>query len=151
MTAVAIGRDWLTSRLPHRGTMNLLEVIVSWDRTTLHARAVSHRAPDNPLRRAGELSIACGIEYAAQAVAAHGALHAENETAGAGFLASVRSVTFHASRLDDVPGVLEIAVEQLASGSSGVLYDFCVSSAGRNLLVGRVAIALDASRFSQPA
>jgi predicted hotdog family 3-hydroxylacyl-ACP dehydratase len=142
----ARGREWLASSLPHRGSMNLLEEIVSWDAQGLRARATSHRDAGNPLRRGGELPIACGIEYGAQAVAAHGALLAEG-AAGAGFLASARSVSFHATRLDDLPGDLDVVVEQLGGGRGGLLYRFSVASAGRELLAGRVAIALDAFRF----
>jgi predicted hotdog family 3-hydroxylacyl-ACP dehydratase len=139
------GRDWIASNLPHRGTMNLLEEIVSWDAQGLRARATGHRDVKNPLRRASQLPIACGIEYGAQAVAAHGALLAEG-AAGAGFLASVRSVTFNAARLDDVAGDLDIAVEQLGGGRGGMLYRFSVASGGRELLEGRLAIVLDAFR-----
>jgi predicted hotdog family 3-hydroxylacyl-ACP dehydratase len=142
----ARGRDWIAAHLPHRGRMNLLEEIVSWDAQGLRARATSHRAADNPLRRADELPAACGIEYGAQAVAAHGALVSEGPV-GAGFLASVRSVSFHATRLDDVPGALEIAVEQIGGGAGGMLYRFSVGAEGRELIAGRLAIVLGAFSF----
>jgi predicted hotdog family 3-hydroxylacyl-ACP dehydratase len=92
------------------------------------------------------LPIACGIEYGAQAVAAHGALVAQG-AAGAGFLASVRSVSFHATRLDDLPGDLDISVEQLGGGQAGMLYRFSVASGGKALVEGRLAIVLDAFQF----
>jgi predicted hotdog family 3-hydroxylacyl-ACP dehydratase len=142
----ARGREWIASSLPHRGRMNLLEQIVSWDAQGLRARATSHRDADNPLRRGNELPIACAIEYGAQAVAAHGALVSEGG-AGAGFLASVRSVVFHATRLDDLSADLEIAVEQVGGGAGGMLYRFSVGAGGRELIEGRVAIVLDALRF----
>jgi predicted hotdog family 3-hydroxylacyl-ACP dehydratase len=137
------GRDWIASHLPHRGTMNLLEEIVSWDAQGLKARATGHRDVKHPLRRGDELPIACGIEYGAQAVAAHGALVAQG-AAGAGFLASVRSVSFHATRLDDLPGDLDISVEQLGGGQAGMLYRFSVASGGQALVEGRLAIMLAA-------
>lgn len=142
----ARGRDWIASNLPHRGRMSLLEQIVSWDAQGLRARATSHRDAGNPLRRGNELPIACGIEYGAQAVAAHGALVSEG-AAGAGFLASVRSVVFHATRLDDLSTDLEIAVEQIGAAAGGMLYRFSVGAEGRELIQGRVAIVLDALRF----
>lgn len=141
----ARGRDWIAAHLPHRGRMNLLERIVSWDAQGLRARATSHRDAGNPLRRGNELPIACGIEYGAQAVAAHGALVSEG-AAGAGFLASVRSVVFHATRLDDLPADLEISVEQIGAVAGGMLYRFSVASEGRELLEGRAAIVLDTLR-----
>jgi predicted hotdog family 3-hydroxylacyl-ACP dehydratase len=136
----SLGKAWLEANLPHRGPMNLLETIVEWDRTTVRAVARSHRDPANPLLRGAELPIACGIEYGAQAAAAHGALLSKLAS-GAGFLASVRSVAFHASRLDDVPGDLDVFAEQIGGGTAGVLYRFELASAGRTLAEGRLAVA----------
>jgi predicted hotdog family 3-hydroxylacyl-ACP dehydratase len=151
----ALGRDWIASHLPHRGPMNLLDAIVAWDGNRLHGRAVSHRDPANPLRRGAELPIACGIEYGAQAVAAHGVLAAEGAGADAvadagaasGFLASVRSVEFHAGRLDDVADPLDIHVERIGGGAGGLLYRFRLSAGGRLLLAGRLAIVLGGAAF----
>ena len=139
MTLV-LDRAWLLAHLPHQGAMNLLEAVVAWDASTLRARATSHRDPENPLRRAGVLPIAAGIEYGAQAAAAHGAL-AANAPSGAGFLASMRSVVFHAGRLDDQAGALDVFVEQLGGGTAGVLYRFEISCLGRALVDGRVTVA----------
>ena len=58
-----------------------------------------------------------------------------------GVLASVRGVVFHARRLDDVPGDLDVFAELLGGAQAGVLYRFEVSSAGRALLEGRVSVA----------
>ncbi|HSN20553.1 MAG TPA: 3-hydroxylacyl-ACP dehydratase [Usitatibacter sp.] len=151
MNAAARGREWLASHLPHRGAMCLLDEVVSWDGERLHARARSHAAPDHPLRRDGRLPIAGAIEYAAQAAAAHGALAAgDAPPPAAGFLASARGVAFHASRLDDVAGPLDVEVERAGEGAGAVLYAFRVSAAGRALAEGRVAIVLDATAPSSP-
>ncbi|MDQ6621323.1 MAG: 3-hydroxylacyl-ACP dehydratase [Pseudomonadota bacterium] len=131
--------------------MNLLEEIVAWDSAWLHARAINHRAPDHPLRRAGQLSAICGIEYAAQGVALHGVLNAQDQGPGAGLLASVRAVTLEVDRLDDIQGVLDIAVTQVAATGSTVLYEFCMSSSERPLLSGRLAIVLHPPQFEAPA
>lgn len=133
-------RAWLAANLPHQGRMNLLESIIAWDGASVHAIARGHRDPLNPLRRGGELPIACGIEYGAQAAAAHGAL-AAGKPSGPGFLASVRAVEFHAPRLDDIEGDLDIRAEQVGDSEQGVLYRFEVASAGRALLEGRLAVA----------
>jgi predicted hotdog family 3-hydroxylacyl-ACP dehydratase len=138
------GRDWLGAHLPHRGAMSLLDEVVSWSAERLHARAVSHASAANPLRLDERLPIAIAIEYGAQAAAAHGALAADGTPANAGFLASVRGVTFHASRLDDIGAPLDIEVERAGEGAGAVLYGFRVSAAGRLLAEGRVAIVLDA-------
>jgi predicted hotdog family 3-hydroxylacyl-ACP dehydratase len=139
-----LGRDWLAAHLPHQGSMSLLDEIVRWDATTIVARAQRHADAGHPLRRGGELPIAAGIEYGAQAAAAHGALAAEQGSSPAGFLASVRDVTFHVRRLDDVAGPLEIVAEQLGSGAAGVMYRFEVSAEARRLVEGRVTVAFRA-------
>jgi len=140
MSRAPLDRAWIAAHLPHQGRMSLLDEIVAWDANTVRALARSHRAPDNPLRRAGELPIASGVEYGAQAAAAHGALAAK-QAWGAGFLAAARSVVFHARRLDDVTGDLEVFAEQIGGGETGVLYRFEVTSSGRALVEGRVTVA----------
>jgi predicted hotdog family 3-hydroxylacyl-ACP dehydratase len=119
--------------------MNLLDEVVAWDAASLHARTARHRDPAHPLKRHGTLPIAVGIEYGAQAAAAHGAL-ASDAPAGAGMIAAVRAVRFHAPRLD-VAGDLDVRVEQLGAGEAGVLYRFEVSARGEPLLEGRVTVA----------
>ena len=133
-------RAWIEAHLPHKGGMNLLETIAAWDATSVHAIARGHRDPSHPLRRDGELPIVAGIEYGAQAAAAHGAL-SSSRSSPTGFLASVRAVRFHAARLDDVPGDLQIHATQQGAGAGGVVYSFTVSSDGRVLIEGRVAVA----------
>ena len=140
MIAAPLDRTWLLANLPHQGAMNLLDAIVEWDDSCVRAVARNQRALDHPLRRGGELPSACGIEYGAQAAAAHGALVSRTPS-GAGVLASVRNVVMHADRLDDVPGDLDVLAERLGGDDSGVLYRFEVASAGRVLVEGRVAVA----------
>ena len=69
-----LDRGWIESHIPHRARMCLLDEVVSWDAARISCRAVSHRDPDHPLRAHGRLGVACGVEYAAQAMAVHGAL-----------------------------------------------------------------------------
>lgn len=135
-----LGRDWLLANLPHQGAMNLLDRIVSWDAASVHATATGHRHATHPLRRGGELPIASGIEYGAQAAAAHGAL-VNGAPSSRGFIASVRGVSFHARRLDEAAAPLEIVAHQLGESEAGALYRFEVSAAGRMLVEGRVAVA----------
>ena len=140
MSGAPLDRTWLAANLPHQGSMNLLDAIVTWDATRLTAVARGHRDGAHPLRREAMLPVACAIEYGAQAAAAHGAL-VEKRPSGAGFLAAVRSVAFHAERLDDVEADLEIAVECLGGSEAGVLYRFALSAAGRPLAEGRLTVA----------
>lgn len=140
----------IAARIPHQGTMCLLDAVLDWSATTISCRALSHTDPANPLRAAGRLGAANGIEYAAQAMAVHGALLAP---AGApprqGYLTSVRSVTLQVARLDDLPGELEVTAERLSGDSNHILYQFAVSHAGRCLLEGRAAVVLDADLLKE--
>jgi predicted hotdog family 3-hydroxylacyl-ACP dehydratase len=89
------------------------------------------------------LPAAAGIEYGAQAAAAHGALAAGKPSA-AGMLASVRSVVFHCARLDDIPADIDVVAEQVGAGPGGVIYRFSLFAAGRALVEGRIAVAFSA-------
>jgi predicted hotdog family 3-hydroxylacyl-ACP dehydratase len=141
----------IVARIPHQGTMCLLDAVLDWSATAISCRALSHTDPANPLRAAGRLGAANGIEYAAQAMAVHGALLAP---AGApprqGYLTSVRSVTLQVARLDDLPGELEVTAERLSGDSNHILYQFAVRHAGRCLLEGRAAVVLDADLLKEP-
>jgi predicted hotdog family 3-hydroxylacyl-ACP dehydratase len=139
---------WLLAHLPHQGSMCLLDVVTDWDAQHIRCTASSHRDADNPLRAHDRLGAACGIEYAAQAMAAHGALLAAADSAPrAGYLASVRSVELHVSRLDDIAADLDVEAERLSGDSNTILYGFHVSAAGRELLRGRAAVVLDAGKL----
>jgi len=54
--------------------MCLLDEVLSWNATRVQCRSSTHRDASNPLRNRGCLAAVCGIEYAAQAMAVHGAL-----------------------------------------------------------------------------
>ncbi|MDD3577131.1 MAG: 3-hydroxylacyl-ACP dehydratase, partial [Halothiobacillus sp.] len=71
----------IAARIPHQGSMCLLDRVIDWDEQKIECSAISHQAMDNPLRRNNRLGAAIGIEYAAQAMAVHGALLAARETA----------------------------------------------------------------------
>ncbi len=142
-----LDRRWILEHIPHQGKMCLLDEVLSWDDTRTRCRSSSHRLPDNPLRADGRLGTACGIEYAAQTMAVHGALvaSARGGVAPAGFLASVRGVRMSVDRLDDVSADLVTSVERVAGDTSTALYQFSVSANDVLLLSGRAAIA-----FSEP-
>jgi len=123
--------------------MVLLDGVLDWTAETLLARACSHRAPDNPLRRAGRLSILTGIEYAAQATAIHGALltaHAEEGGARQGLLAMARDIRWSVDRLDTLDDELDIHVQLLTSQTDSTLYAFRLIAGGAERLGGRLAI-----------
>jgi predicted hotdog family 3-hydroxylacyl-ACP dehydratase len=142
MSAVEdLGRERLLQLIPHAGSMCLLDRVVGYSDEEIRCVSRSHRDPANPLRRQGRLSALHLAEYAAQAMAAHGALLAGGR-AQPGMLAALREVHLHVSRIDDIDGQLSVhAIRRLAQ-SRGFLYDFTVHANGQLLSEGRIAIAL---------
>lgn len=141
-----LNRDWIAARIPHQGSMCLLDGVRDWSEQHITCHASSHTDAANPLRAAGRLGAATGIEYAAQAMAVHGALLAGSDDAPRkGYLTSVRGVTLHVARLDDLPGELDVRAERLSGDGNHILYQFSVAHAGSCLLEGRAAVILDAA------
>ena len=118
--------------------MCLIDEVLEWDATRSRCRSATHRSPQNPLRAYGRLGAACGIEYAAQSMAVHGALAA---TAGrrpaAGYLASVRNVVCHATRLDLLVDDLEVTATRLAGDHATAVYEFSLRTGQGPILTGR--------------
>jgi len=126
--------------------MCLLDCVEAWDEQRIQCRASSHRAMDNPLRAYDRLGTACGIEYAAQAMAVHGALLAPPDSVGArvGYLVSLRGTQLHVPRLDDIADDLLVEATCITRSENNILYQFSVSAAGQSLLDGRATVVLDA-------
>jgi predicted hotdog family 3-hydroxylacyl-ACP dehydratase len=165
-----MNRAFIEARIPHQGRMCLLDEVIDWDARHIRCRTATHRAPDNPLRSHDRLGTACGIEYAAQTMALHGALvggaatgaatgaaigTATGVTTGAvdalaggssrvGLLASVRDVRLTVLRLDDIEADLICEVTQLAGDGVTALYEFALRARDRSLLSGRASVILDA-------
>ena len=141
---IPIDHAWIVAHIPHQGSMCLLDRVESWNETTILCRAHNHLDTNNPLRAAGSLGIVNGIEYAAQAMAVHGALLAnDDQTASAGFLTSVRNVRWHRQRLDDVDAELLVRAERLSGNELNILYEFSLYCAETLLLSGRVSVMLN--------
>ncbi|MEP7314092.1 MAG: 3-hydroxylacyl-ACP dehydratase [Pseudomonadota bacterium] len=140
-----LDRRWIEAHIPHKGNMCLLDAVLEWDAERIVCRSATHRLPDNPLRAAGSLASVCGIEYAAQAIAVHGAIVAApyRTASAAGYLASVRNVHLHVATLDDVRADLTIRGQRLAGDDRSVLYEFTVADGEQLLLGGRASIVLD--------
>jgi predicted hotdog family 3-hydroxylacyl-ACP dehydratase len=126
--------------------MCLLHEIAHSDERSIVCSALSHRSADNPLRSAGMLPALAGIEYAAQALAAHCALLARNAAGepAPGLLAGVRAVALHVARLDDIDAPLTVRAERLVANGPRLLYGFVIEAERRELLSGRVAVVLRA-------
>lgn len=142
-------RAWIEAHVPHQGRMCLLERVLDWDEQLIACEAISHTAPDHPLRHADRLGAAIGVEYAAQAMAVHGALLAASDTKPTqGYLTSVRGLTLHVGRLDDIAGPLLIRAERQSGDERLILYAFSVHGDQRCLLEGRATVVLDAQNLS---
>jgi predicted hotdog family 3-hydroxylacyl-ACP dehydratase len=128
--------------IPHRDAMCLLDAVIAWDASRIHINAVSHRDPANPLRSDGILRSVHLCEYGAQAMAIHGGLLAQRDgrIAAPGLLVSLRAVKLHATRIDDLPGVLDVHAEKLLDSRTSWQYAFRVEHKGATLAEGRAAV-----------
>jgi predicted hotdog family 3-hydroxylacyl-ACP dehydratase len=137
--------------IPHSGSMCLLDRLLSWDAQHIACAALNHRDAAHPLRSRSGLMSPCAIEYAAQAMALHGALIGQDAgtAASPGFLASARGVQFQVLRLDDLPvpvgepDELRIEATRQSGDARQILYGFAVRHAGRLLAEGRAAVVLN--------
>jgi predicted hotdog family 3-hydroxylacyl-ACP dehydratase len=153
---VSLDRRWIEAHLAHAGSMCLLDEVLGWDAAGIRCRASTHRATDHPLRAHGRLGSACGIEYAAQAMALHGGLAAAaHSDAPSGYLASVRDVCLRVPRLDDIAADLICSALRVSGNLDAVVYDFAITAASRPaaevlpLVSGRATIVLRA-RIAAP-
>jgi len=153
-TTVPLDHAWIAAHIPHSGAMCLLDAVQAWDDTRIRCTATSHRDVRNPLRSRGRLAAICGVEYAAQAMAVHGALlgaldgvqdGSATSVPRVGYLASVRNVEAHVERLDTLDAPLAVEAERVSASGNTILYGFTVRCDGRVLLTGRAAVMLDAS------
>ncbi len=144
-----LDRAWIEEHIPHHGRMCLLDEVIEWDSEHIRCRSGTHRLPDHPLRSHGRLGIACGIEYAVQAMAVHGALAGSESGVrpDVGFLAGVREVRLHVRRLDDIGADLICHAARVAGNAGTALYEFALWCEARSLLSGRAMVVLDANKW----
>jgi len=136
-------RTTLASLIPQQGAMCLLDSVEFWDGQSIICTSMQHRSLTNPLRTPAGLSSLHGIEFAAQAVAAHGGLTMPGQaTPRVGLLLSARDCVFHRRRLDDLAAPLHIEAEQMGNNDSTRLYRFRLLAEGAPVVEGRVAVML---------
>jgi predicted hotdog family 3-hydroxylacyl-ACP dehydratase len=145
MAPPLLDRAGIAARIPHSGAMCLLGSLERWDSEHIVCSASSHRDPAHPLKTASGLLAPCAIEYAAQAMALHGALIGADSGSAAtpGYLASARAVRLHRLRLDDLDGDLRIEARRGAGDARQILYTFAVSHAGEPVADGRATVVLN--------
>ena len=135
-----LNRDQIKEMIPHAGTMSLLDSVLEWSDEKIICESVSQTDPDNPLKSDGRLSAINGVEYAAQAMAVHGALlQKSDEPPGVAFLAALRSVNLHCDYLDGYDS-LQLDCQRLGGDNNGFIYAFEVKSNDQLLLDGRATV-----------
>ncbi len=141
-------RAWIARHIPHQGSMCLLDEVLDWSETAVRCLVRAHRSRHNPLRAHGRLGAVCGIEFAAQAVALHGALLDPNagHLQRGGYLVALREVEVHVDRLDDIGDDLLVSAVRLVGDETTVLYQFRLGVSDRILLTGRATIVIDPRR-----
>lgn len=135
-----IDRHGLLGLIPHAGSMCLLDRIVTHSEHAIECIARAPTASDHPLQRDGQISALHLVEYAAQAMAAHGALQSGGVQRG--MLAALREVRFYTNRIDALDMELIVHATRRISQPTGSLYDFQVHATGRLLCEGRIAIGI---------
>ena len=137
----------IAARIPHAGSMCLLDAMESSSDMDILCRAVSHQSPDHPLRSHGRLGAAIAVEYAAQAMALHGSiLNADLDVSAiGGRLINVRQLTLHCARFDDLASPLTVRATRLLGDVANVIYSFEVSAEGQMIASGRAGVMLVAN------
>jgi predicted hotdog family 3-hydroxylacyl-ACP dehydratase len=152
MTSPAtLEHDGIAALIPHSGSMCLLNQMHHWSPAHIVCSANNHRDAAHPLRTRSGLLASAAIEYAAQAMAVHGALigQAAGAPATPGYLASARGVRLQVLRLDDLPvptnqpDELRIEATRQAGDAQQILYSFTVHHGEREIAQGRAAVVLN--------
>ena len=132
-----------TPRLPHAAPFLLLDRVVDvGEKSGVFSKHVT--GADPCVAADGTLPAAFLLEALAQG---GGALVAamQDDAPKVGYLASVRNVALHVTRLDDLETDLIAAAERITGDGHTVLYEFSVWGALRLLLSGRASIVFDAT------
>ena len=130
----------IAARIPHAGRMCLLDRVLEWDANGIRCSATSHRDEDNPLREAGGLATLAGVEFAAQAAAAHGSLLLNQTVPRSGVLAALKNVTATQQWLHVIAGDIVIEANLLHSDPAGGIFSFAVSSGEMCVLSGQFTL-----------
>lgn len=133
-------RSQIQARIPHAGTMCLLDAVQRWDATTIICQAAAPTAA-HPLARAQDVPAIAAIEYAAQAAAVHGSLLDDTDVPRDGMLAKVTDVELSAAGLDKAGGPITVRAELLGRVASGCMYTFEVSDRLSCVARGRLLVA----------
>jgi predicted hotdog family 3-hydroxylacyl-ACP dehydratase len=141
--SLPIGPEGIAALIPHSGTMRLLDRIDAVSETELSCTALSHLSPENPLRSGAHLPVSAGIEYAAQAMAAHGALTRRDSAPRRGFLVIASGVAWNADRLDVPETELAVRIVRLAVNGGAAQYSFTLTAGPSVEVTGTLMLQLE--------
>ena len=134
--------DWM-HLIPHQGAMCLLDAVVMWDDSTIHAISETHRYANHPLRGEQGLHAVHLAEYGAQAMAVHGALcdrERGHVAVRPGRLVSLRDIKLAVEFVEVMHGRLDVHAQRIHADASGAQYGFRVEHEGRLLVDGRATV-----------
>jgi predicted hotdog family 3-hydroxylacyl-ACP dehydratase len=134
-------REAIVALIPHQGDMCLLHEVLTYDMESITCRAINHRDPGHVLRVGGVLPAVCGVEYAAQAMAVHGALSGSVDV-NPGVLAALRDVSLDVERLDDIAEDLIVSAQKLLDDRTRLMYAFKICAGSHEIIRGRAAVVL---------
>lgn len=137
-----VTRDSLPQLIPHQGAMCLLDDVSEFDDKSIVCISESHLRPDHPLARDTGLSAVHALEYAVQAVAAHGSLtNGDNgNRPHPGLLVALRDTEILRDRLDTLAAPLMVTAWRLLHDGNSMIYEFKVSAADELIAAGRATI-----------
>jgi predicted hotdog family 3-hydroxylacyl-ACP dehydratase len=130
----------IQDRIPHAGSMCLLDSVQCWDATRIVCEAAAPTVA-HPLAAAQGVPAVAAVEYAAQAAAVHGALLDGIDVPRAGMLAKLMNVELSITGPDEAGGALTIQAELLGRVDAGCLYSFEVCNERICLARGRLMVA----------
>ena len=144
---MSLNKAAIAALIPHSGAMCLLDAVTSWDSTSIRATSRTHLQPDNPMRISGSLPTLSLVEYAAQTMAAHGALAgAVSERPKVGYLVSLRGVSCSVQSVDGLEGEMTVEAQHVAGDAERVMYAFSVRIGNDEVLSGKAVVVLDAAK-----
>ncbi len=144
MPSKRLNHAQIAARIPHAGSMCLLDQVIEWDQTHIVCLAISHCDPNNPLRLKRVLPALTLVEYAAQAMAVQGSLLQAPTDAPArqGRLVSVRQLELYTEDLAQHSQALELRCELLLGDAQSSTFSFTAHSNGVLLGQGRASVML---------
>lgn len=144
MQPKTLNHDEIAARIPHAGSMCLLDAVQSWDAISIDCTATSHTSMNHPLRVQEILPALTLVEYAAQAMAVQSSLLRASSDGGPaqGRLVSVRQVELFTGDLALHSQVMQVHCQVLLGDSQSSTFSFTAHCGGMLLGHGRASVML---------